>query len=126
LETVSVVIPAFNEGASIGPLVSELRAAAPWLEIIVVDDGSSDETGRRAVQAGARVIRHPYNKGNGAAVKTGLRHAAGAYVLILDGDGQHRPADAVRLVAKLGEYDLVVGARSPETQASRGTRATRR
>jgi glycosyltransferase involved in cell wall biosynthesis len=64
------------------------------------------------------VIRHPYNKGNGAAVKTGLRHATGALVLILDADGQHPPADALRLVHQLGEYDLVVGARSGSTQAS--------
>jgi glycosyltransferase involved in cell wall biosynthesis len=117
-ERVSVVVPAFNEGASIGALVSELRGAAPWREILVVDDGSGDDTGRRAADAGARVIRHPYNKGNGAAVKTGVRHAAGEFVLILDADGQHRPADAARLVARLGEYELVVGARSNATQAS--------
>jgi len=117
-ERVSVVVPAFNEGASIGALVAELRGAAPWREILVVDDGSSDETGRRAADAGARVIRHPYNKGNGAAVKTGVRHAAGEFVLILDADGQHRPADAARLITRLGEYELVVGARSNVTQAS--------
>jgi len=117
-ERVSIVVPAFNEAASIGALVSELRGAAPWREILVVDDGSSDETGRRAADAGARVIRHPYNKGNGAAVKTGVRHAAGEFVLILDADGQHRPADAARLVTRLGEYELVVGARSNATQAS--------
>jgi len=115
---VSIVVPAFNEGASIGTLVSELRSAAPWREIIVVDDGSSDETGRRAADAGARVVRHPYNKGNGASVKTGIRHAAGDVVLILDADGQHRPADATRLVAQLDQYELVVGSRSPATQAS--------
>jgi glycosyltransferase involved in cell wall biosynthesis len=64
------------------------------------------------------VLRHPYNKGNGAAVKTGIRQAAGAFILIADGDGQHRPADAARLVAHLGTYDLVVGARSRQTHAS--------
>jgi glycosyltransferase involved in cell wall biosynthesis len=64
------------------------------------------------------VLRHPYNKGNGAAVKTGIREAAGAFVLIADGDGQHRPADAARLVSHLGAYDLVVGARSRQTHAS--------
>jgi glycosyltransferase involved in cell wall biosynthesis len=69
------------------------------------------------------VIRHPYNKGNGAAVKSGIRAATGEYVLIIDGDGQHDPADAVRLVSKLGEYDLVVGARSSETQAGSARRA---
>jgi glycosyltransferase involved in cell wall biosynthesis len=114
----SIIVPAFNEAPSLGALIADLRAAAPWLEILVIDDGSSDDTATRAAAAGARVIRHPYNKGNGAAVKTGIRQAAGAFVLIVDADGQHRPADAVRLVAKLDEYDLVVGARSSATQAT--------
>ena len=114
----SVVIPAFNEARAIGEVVTALRAAAPWHEILVVDDGSTDETRAQARSAGARVIRHPYNKGNGAAVKTGIRAAGGAWVLIVDGDGQHRAADAARLVAYLAEYDLVVGARSARTQSS--------
>ena len=113
----SVVIPAFNEAASIAPLVSDLRTAALWHEILVVDDGSGDDTAARARAAGARVIHHPYNKGNGAAVKTGIRQSTGVYVLVVDGDGQHRPADALRLVARLDQYDLVVGARSGATQA---------
>ena len=113
----SIVIPAFNEAPSIAAVVRDLAAAAPWREIIVVDDGSGDGTGDAAASAGARVVRHPYNKGNGAAVKTGIRQAAGAYILIADGDGQHRAADAPRLVSHLGAYDLVVGARSGQTQA---------
>jgi len=107
-----------NEADAIGDVVSRLRAAAPWREIIVVDDASRDATGERASAAGARVIRHPYNKGNGAAVKTGIRHAEGDYVLIVDADGQHQPEDACRLVARLGEYDLVIGARAADTQAN--------
>jgi len=118
----SIVIPAFNEAASIGPLVTDLWAAAPWQEILVVDDGSTDDTAARAAAAGARVVAHPYNKGNGAAVKTGLRQAAGTYVLVMDADGQHRADDAVRLVSHLGTYDLVVGARSSRTQASAARR----
>ena len=117
-ESTSIVIPAYNEGHAVGPLVTALRAAAPWREILVVDDGSDDDTGARAAQAGARVIRHPYNKGNGASVKTGIRQAAGGFVLIMDSDGQHRPADAMRLVSHLDAYDLVVGARSPHTHAN--------
>ena len=114
----SIVIPAFNEATSIASVVGDLRSAGSWHEILVVDDGSTDETSARASAGGARVIRHPYNKGNGAAVKTGIRHATGAYVLIVDADGQHRPSDAVRLVAQLHDYDLVVGARSTESHAN--------
>jgi glycosyltransferase involved in cell wall biosynthesis len=114
----SIVIPAFNEEPAIGGLVAALRAGGAWHEIIVVDDGSSDATSERAREAGATVVRHPYNKGNGAAVKTGIRQAAGEFVLIVDGDGQHRAGDAARLVSWLGEYDLVIGARSTATQAT--------
>jgi glycosyltransferase involved in cell wall biosynthesis len=117
------VIPAFNEASAIGPLVANLHATARWLEVLVVDDGSTDETGTLAAGAGARVIRHPYNKGNGAAVKTALRQAAGAFILIMDADGQHRAADAPALVARLDIYDLVVGARSASSQASWSRRA---
>jgi glycosyltransferase involved in cell wall biosynthesis len=116
--TVSIVIPALNEEEAIGDVVVRLRADAAWREIIVVDDGSSDTTAVRAAQAGADVIRHPYTKGNGAAVKTGIRRAQGDFVLIIDADGQHQPADARRLVARLGEYDLVIGARTTATQAT--------
>jgi glycosyltransferase involved in cell wall biosynthesis len=120
---VSIVIPAFNESESIAEVVGVLRAAAPWREIIVVDDGSSDGTGDRAAAAGADVVRHAYNIGNGAAVKSGIRRAAGDYILIVDADGQHPPEDALRLVARLGDFDLVVGARSAETQATEARRA---
>jgi glycosyltransferase involved in cell wall biosynthesis len=114
----SVIVPAFNEGPSIASLVSALHAAADWREILVVDDGSTDDTAAQAEAAGGRVVRHPYNKGNGAAVKTGIRNATGTFVLIIDGDGQHPPSDAVRLVQQLGTYDLVIGARSAHTQAT--------
>jgi glycosyltransferase involved in cell wall biosynthesis len=117
-DTVSIVIPAYNEADAIGDVVRELAAAAPWREILVVDDGSTDDTAAQAAAAGARVIRQPYNKGNGAAVKAGIRAATGEFLLIVDGDGQHKPSDALRLTSLVGDYDLVVGARAARTQAS--------
>ena len=112
-----------NEADAIGAVVSRLRGAAAWKEIIVVDDGSADETAAQARAAGACVVRHPYNKGNGAAVKTGIRRASGAFVLIIDADGQHPPEDARRIAARLGDFDLVIGARNGATQASPARRA---
>jgi len=120
---ISIVIPAYNEADAIAGVVQVLRGAANWREIIVVDDGSRDATARSAEEAGATVVRLPYNVGNGAAVKNGIRRASGEFVLIIDADGQHPPEDALRLAAKLGEYDMVIGARSAETQATHARRA---
>jgi glycosyltransferase involved in cell wall biosynthesis len=114
----SIVIPAFNEAASLRSLVETLLGAATWHEVMVIDDGSTDATADVALAAGARVIRHPYNKGNGAAVKTGVREATGRFILIVDADGQHRPTDATRLVSHLDAYDLVIGARSGPSHAN--------
>ena len=121
--TVSIVIPAYNESEAVADVIGVLRGAAQWHEIIVVDDGSTDGTGDRATAAGATVVRHPYNIGNGAAVKNGIRRATGDYILIVDADGQHPPEDALRLVENLGTYDLVIGARSAKTQATHARRA---
>jgi glycosyltransferase involved in cell wall biosynthesis len=121
-EQTSVVIPAYHEADVIGDGVSCLGRSARWHEIIVVDDGSGDGTASAAEAAGARVVRHPYNKGNGASVKSGIRAATGEFVLIIDADGQHPPDDAARIVSRLGEYDLVIAARAHTTQASLGRR----
>lgn len=110
--SISFVIPAFNEAATIATIIGELRASYPYAEIVVVDDHSQDGTADIAEQAGARVIRRPYNIGNGAGVKTGVRAATGEIVVIIDGDGQHRPSDIPKLLTHIGPYDMVVGARS--------------
>jgi glycosyltransferase involved in cell wall biosynthesis len=117
-----VVIPAYNEKEGIATVVTNIQHVMdltnrPY-EIIVVDDGSGDGTAERARGAGARVMSHPYNIGNGAAVKTGIRSARGDILVILDGDGQHDPADITRLLEKIGPYDMVVGARTSDSQAS--------
>ena len=125
VRTVSVVIPAFNEAGIIHETVGRVtRAVADHrdvrYEVIVVDDGSRDQTADAARQAGARVISHPYNIGNGAAVKTGIRQARGDYVVCLDGDGQHRPEYIPIMVDRLDRYHMVVGARDRSGQASLG------
>jgi glycosyltransferase involved in cell wall biosynthesis len=114
----SVIIPAYNEGRVIADVVSALLSVGSWHEVIVVDDGSGDDTAIHAAAAGAIVISHPYNKGNGAAVKSGIRKATGDFIIIVDGDGQHRPTDALRLIHRLRDHDLVVGARTGATQAT--------
>lgn len=121
MSKISVVIPAKNEEATIGKLVEKLKLSHPGFEIIVVDDGSSDNTPIRAADAGARVISHPYSKGNGASIKTGARAASGDVIIFMDADGQHDPLDIPRLLSRINEgYDLVVGARQQGSQASVG------
>lgn len=117
---VSIVIPAKDEALGLAILLPELVQLYPEAEIIVVNDGSSDTTKEVAEAAGAKVISHPYAKGNGAAVKSGARAAKGDFIVFMDGDGQHSAADVGKLLAKVEEgYDLVVGARSGrKSQAS--------
>lgn len=117
--SVSVVIPARNESASIGTLVAALRQRLPAAEIFVVDDGSSDGTGAVASAAGATVLRHPVSRGNGASIKTGARAASREFLVFMDADGQHRAEDVPTLLARLGEgHDLVVGTRSASAHAN--------
>ncbi|MEH6590108.1 MAG: glycosyltransferase family 2 protein [Halioglobus sp.] len=116
----SIVIPAKNEEEGLSLFLPRLREIYPEVEIIVVNDGSTDGTVRVCEDAGVRVVSHPYSKGNGAAIKSGARAASGEYIIFMDGDGQHDPADIEKLLYKLDEgYDLVVGARSGlESQAN--------
>jgi glycosyltransferase involved in cell wall biosynthesis len=117
---ISVIIPAFNEAQTIGPIVEKIKALHPDCEVIVVDDGSTDDTGSVAGRAGAIVHRHPYNIGNGAAVKSGIRAASGEILVFMDGDGQHDPSDIHEMLRYFPAYDMVVGARPFRRQASVG------
>lgn len=118
---ISIVIPAKNEAAAIGDAVAGITALFPGVEVVVVNDGSTDNTLEMAQAAGARVVSHPYSKGNGAAIKTGARAATGDIFVFMDGDGQHDPADISRLLTRLEEgHDMVVGARGDGSQASVG------
>jgi glycosyltransferase involved in cell wall biosynthesis len=115
---VSIVIPAFNESENIESVVQSIQSLYPSYELVVIDDGSTDDTAEIAAAAGATVYRHPYNIGNGAAVKTGIRYANGETLVFMDGDGQHDPKDIKKLVDALNTYDLAVGARPKGGQAS--------
>ena len=117
---ISVIIPAYNEAPTIGDLVLKTKRLYPDIEIVVVNDGSTDDTGAIARNAGARVFSHPYNIGNGAAIKSGIRSARGDILVFMDGDNQHNPEDIAKLLYHMKDYDMVVGARSNGDQASWG------
>ncbi|MBN7822620.1 glycosyltransferase family 2 protein, partial [Bowmanella yangjiangensis] len=121
MQGLSIILPAKNESAAISATVSGIRQHYPNAEVIVVNDGSTDGTATVAEAAGARVVHHPYSKGNGAAIKTGARAASGEIIVFMDADGQHDPADIARLLEVLEQgHDMVVGARQKGSQASFG------
>ncbi len=114
--TVTVILPAYNEEQVVGKTVGAIKALHPDFEVLVVDDGSTDNTMQAAMDAGANVWPHPYNMGNGAAVKSGLRAARGDYVIMMDADGQHKPEDIARLLEHADTFDMVVGARTRKSK----------
>ena len=118
---ISIILPAHNEAANLRSLLEKLTAQLPDAEIMVVNDGSADETADLCRSCRVRVVTHPYRLGNGAAVKAGARVAQGETLVFMDADGQHDPADIPRLLAKLEEgYAMAVGARVEHSQASWG------
>ena len=115
---ISIIIPAYNEAQTIGDVVTKIIELYPDFETIVVNDGSTDDTAAVAKDAGALVYSHPYNIGNGAAVKSGIRFASGKILVFMDGDGQHDPRDIEKMLEYFPDFDMVVGARPKGYQAS--------
>ncbi|HET7267069.1 MAG TPA: glycosyltransferase family 2 protein [Oleiagrimonas sp.] len=121
MSRLSIILPAKNEAPALTDLLPRLRAVQPDAEIIVIDDGSTDNTRALCTDNGITCLSSPYSMGNGASIKRGARAATGDILVFMDGDGQHDPDDIARLLAKLDEgYDMVVGARAWESQADVG------
>ncbi|MBT8100608.1 MAG: glycosyltransferase family 2 protein [Gammaproteobacteria bacterium] len=119
--SLSIIIPAKNEQGAIGAVVATAKAEYPDAEIIVVNDGSTDDTGKIAADAGANVITHPISLGNGASIKTGARAARSDILAMMDGDGQHDARDLGKLLSKLDEgFDMAIGARDSGSHANVG------
>lgn len=116
--SVTILLPAYNEEQSIAATIQKIKGLYPDFEILVIDDGSTDNTMKEAMDAGATVWPHPYNIGNGAAVKTGMRIASGEWIVMMDADGQHKPEDIALLLAHKDKYDMVVGARTKKSDTS--------
>jgi glycosyltransferase involved in cell wall biosynthesis len=109
----SIIVPVYNEAANLKQLLGQIHGLGLTdSEIVVVDDGSNDGSADIAMAAGADVVRHPYNIGNGAAVKSGMRAAKGKFIVLMDGDGQHKPEDIPKLLAAADIFHMVVGARA--------------
>lgn len=120
-KTLSIILPAKNESTSLAILLPELNRLYPQAEVIIVDDGSEDETAEICAEFPVRLLSHPYGKGNGAAIKSGARAASGEVFVFMDADGQHRPENIYQLLEMLDEgYDMAIGARASSAQANYG------
>lgn len=118
MNKITIILPAYNEEKIIGSIIKDIRKINDDWEIITVDDGSSDKTAEEASSAGAKLIKHPYNKGNGAAIKTGIRNARGDIIVLMDADGQHNPEDIPRILQEMKNNDMVIGIRKKGAEGS--------
>lgn len=117
-DSISIILPARNEASSLRAMLPRLVAILPGAEIVIVNDGSGDDTLAVCAAFPVRVVSHPYPKGNGAAIKSGARAANGQVLIFMDADGQHKPEDIPALLEKFAEgHDMVVGARQPGSHA---------
>jgi len=114
----SIIIPAYNEEKGILDVLNQLKHFRGLYEIIIVDDGSTDKTYELIRNLNFKIIRHPYNKGYGAALKTGIRNSESDVLLFMDADGQHQPDDIERILEYIGTYDMVVGKRTKSSNVS--------
>jgi glycosyltransferase involved in cell wall biosynthesis len=112
---ISIVVPAYNEEQSIGKVVVGLKSLGKDVEVIVVDDGSTDNTYREICRQAIKVIRHPYNKGYGAALKSGIHKSRGNFICFFDADSQHSIEDLKEMIQQIGDYDAVIGMRTAES-----------
>ena len=116
---ISIILPAKNESSGLFDLLTQLKFEYPDCELVLVNDGSTDDTGKIADELADKVIHHPYSMGNGAAIKSGARHATGNVLIFMDADGQHKPSDISTLLQKFQEgYEMVIGARISSSQAT--------
>lgn len=117
--TLSIVLPCFNEASNLKVLLPQIQSICPQAEIIVVNDGSIDNTKEVCAEFSVSIISHPYSIGNGAAIKSGARHAKGDVIVFMDGDGQHDPSDIPRILEKFDQgFEMVIGARHTNSHAS--------
>jgi len=118
---VSIILPCFNEAENLSGFLTELCETFDTAEIIIVDDGSTDNSIDTAKCFPVKIMKHPRNLGNGASIKTGARNATHEILVFMDADGQHKPEDIKRLLSKMNEgYDMVIGARTYDTHANLG------
>ena len=125
---ISVILPAYNEAGAIGEVLDKLMPVATerkW-EVIVVDDGSNDGTGKIAEERGANVLVHQHNRGYGAGLSTGIRATDADVVVFFDSDGQHNPDDIALLLEHIDQYDMVAGARTGDSHVDFGRRPGKR
>jgi len=123
---IAIIIPVYNEERIIGSLIEKLKKLYSNYEIIIVDDGSTDNTLKIVKQFDVKIIRHPRNIGYGGALKTGIRSVKADIIVLMDADGQHNPEDINKLLEHIDDYDMVVGARSEDSQTSHFRRPFKR